>query len=435
MKRFVLTSVCVLFLTAGLISPASGADVRVPPSAPRDLTVSSTGSPVGSVRLSWNPPASVGGSMVRGYRITWVQQPKDAPTRLRIVSSRTRSVVLTALKPGATYLAQVAAYNRFGRGTWSKVTFNVPSTAAHADQLFAVDAKAATLVQFPLTGGPATVALTGVTAPTDLAIDPAGNAYLANNGTVTEVPVDGSTSRTVGSGDGVETDDAGNLYVSGSGGVKKTTPTGRTSAITTTDARYFAVAGDGTVKVLTSDGLIATISTYTAGASTPVVQTVTLRGLPRRVLDDDRGNLYLLEAAVGGSGASFWELIKAGSTSPEYLNTRIAEHGGAVGPDGHFYLAQSATFCFANSEDQGTCTPDRHVADILRYPVGGGTPTSIPVTGLSTSRYVGLSLAVDESGSLYAALLGDQPGLLRYPATGGTPTRLADGQYSLLTIG
>lgn len=373
--------------------------------------------------------------MVRGYRITWVQQPKDGPAGLRIVSSRTRSVVLTALKPGATYVAQVAAYNRFGRGTWSKVTFSVPGAAAHADQLFAVDDEADTLVRFPLTGGPATVALTGVTAPTDLAIDPAGNAYLANSGTVTKVPADGSTSSTVGSGDGVETDDAGNLYVSGSGGLKKTTPTGRTSTITTAGSPYFAVAGDGTVKVLTSDRLITTISTYAAGSGTPEVQTVTLRGLPREVLDDEQGNLYLLEAAVGGSGAFFWELIKAGSASPVYVNTRTAEYGAAVGPDGHFYLAQSATFCFANSEDRGTCTPDRQVADILRYPVGGGSPTSIPVTGLSTSRYVGLSLAVDESGSLYAALLGDKPGLLRYPATGGTPTRLADGRYSLLTVG
>jgi Fibronectin type III domain len=433
MKRFLLFVMLAAFSTVGLVTPASAAS-RQPPSAPRDVLVAQVG-PAGSVQLSWKAPQRLGGAAVKGYRITWVQQPKASPERVRLGSAKARSTVLTGLKPGGSYLAKVAAYSRFGQGPWSKVSFTVAASATHTDQLFAVDTEADTLVRLPLAGGTESTVLTGVTDATDLATDPAGNAYLANNGSVTKVPVDGSAPITVGPGFQVETDQVGNAYLLSSGGIAKVTPAGQTTTTPGTGGGVLAVSRDGIVKTVGAAGETVYITTYPTGGGTPDVQTVSVDGRMRAALDDDRGNVYVNETAVGGSDSTFWELIQPGATSASDVSGRPAEYGVAAGPDGQFYLASSTSFCFAHSEDFGTCTPDRNVTEIQRFPVGGGTPVSVPITGLQTSRYTTMPLAVDANGAIFAAPAGSTPGIVRYPATGGAPTRLTDGQYELLTIG
>ena len=430
MKRVLLAVVCGFLLTVGLVGP-SGATEKAPPTAPQSLTATMTGPT--SVELSWSAPIGYRSAKLTSYTLTWAELGTGRDVGSRKVSASTLSTTLVDLEPGLTYRARVAASHGRGRGPWAQVSFTVPPSTTRAQGLFAVDTVAHTLVRFPLVGGASTTLLTGVDLPGDLAIDPAGNAYLVDDQTVIKVPADGSAPSTFGSGFQVETDDAGYVYVAGSAGVVRTTPAGQTSTITSATG-YLGVTGPGVVKVLAVSSTTGVITTSAPGLPL-TTQALNIDGYLQAMLVDDAGNLYLRTRATGGSGAVFWQLVKPADTLGQSIGPRIAEYAAGLGPDGQFYLGLSGSWCIGNTEDFGTCTPDRNVAEILRFPLGGGSSTGVPITGLRTSRSVTTELAVDGAGFIYGAQQGPTPGLLRYPATGGAPTRLADGTYALLTVG
>ena len=420
-----------LLLALGVVSPAQAATRHDPPSAVRHVAATAEGQDAGSLQVSWKAPKHASRDKVEGYTVTYAKASRPSARERVTVPARKRSVVLRGLAVGQRYVVRVAASNRWGRGPWADVT----AAPAHHEALYAVDEKAHTLVRFATSGkARATTVLTGVSAASDLEVDPFGNAYVATGGAVTEVPLTGAAHE-VGPGTQVETDDAGDVYLGDTTGVTRI-GTGGDRSVVATDAAgdNLSVDGAGVVTVATT-GYDASLTTYAPGAA-PLHRALTAtKG--GRILGDRRGNVYDNTSSGGGAGFAYWVRLAPGATTAEVKSTRNAEYGATVAADDSFYLAQSGSFCPDISENMGTCTPDRQVSSIARYAPDGHLVSDVPTSGFSTRRYLGLDIAVTSTGTLFAANRGsgETPALVRVSSAGGPASRVATGEYGLLAVG
>lgn len=435
MTKHVLVVLVGLLLSVGLVGPAEAAGRHVPPSAPRDVVATAAGQDPGSVRVSWRRPKHSGTGPVRSYVVTYAEASAPSDQQRVVVAADRRATVLHGLAAGQRYVVRVAAVNRWGRGPWARTRVDVPAPT-HQEALFAVDEGAHTLVRFATSGPPdATTVLTGVTGASDLEVDRAGNAYVAADGTVTEVPVSGAP-RVLGAGTQVETDAAGNVYLGSSAGVVELGPDGRRTVVTTDGAgTNLAVDAAGTVTVAT-EGYGASVTTYAPGAE-PVHHDLTTLVKGGRILADSRGTVYDDANSGGGAGFDYWVRIASPTADPVQLGTRSAEYGATVAPDDSFYLAETVSFCPDTSENTGSCTPDRHVSTVARYAPDGHLVSAVPTSGFSTRRYLGVDVAADSTGTLFAADrgVGETPALVRVAPAGGAATRVAAGEFGLLAVG
>ena len=101
-------------------APVTGTTVSaLPPGMPLNLTAATL--ELTEIRLSWQQPASDGGSPIAGYRI---QASQDGATWDNLAASAHPEVLTyshTALSAGSTWHYRVAAINSSGLGPWSKV--------------------------------------------------------------------------------------------------------------------------------------------------------------------------------------------------------------------------------------------------------------------------------------------------------------------------
>jgi hypothetical protein len=96
-----------------------------PASAPRDVIAVASAR---SIDLSWDAPASDGGSPVMGYDVEIASSGQT-----QVLSVDQESTTLLGLAPGATYSLRVAAMTEVGRGDWSapvSVTISAPRVSA-----------------------------------------------------------------------------------------------------------------------------------------------------------------------------------------------------------------------------------------------------------------------------------------------------------------
>ncbi len=83
------------------------------PGAPQDLTPTPGD---GSVNVTWNPPASDGGSPLTGYRITLQQKGSTDPARTCTTGPSGNSCQFTGLTNGLEYVVTAVAVNAVGTG-------------------------------------------------------------------------------------------------------------------------------------------------------------------------------------------------------------------------------------------------------------------------------------------------------------------------------
>jgi hypothetical protein len=112
----------------GAWSATARAAPRWTPTAPISLRAAvapTRGVGPGQVRLTWNPPRSTNGAVIRDYLL---QRSVDGKrwTTIRDGVSTGRSRTVTGLRNGISYRFRVAAVNDVGRGTWSVVVRATP---------------------------------------------------------------------------------------------------------------------------------------------------------------------------------------------------------------------------------------------------------------------------------------------------------------------
>ncbi|MEU1205718.1 serine/threonine-protein kinase PknD [Nocardia sp. NPDC005825] len=208
---------------------------------------------------------------------------------------------------------------------------------------------------------------TGVSLPTDVAVDAAGTVYVTDMGndrvmklaagasTPTPLPFTGLNNP-----QGVAVDTVGNIYVTD-----------------TSNNRVMKLA---------------------AGASTPTSLPFTGLKDPQGVAADTAGNVY-----VSDRGNDRVVKLAAGASTPTPLPfTGLQDpHGVAVDTAGNVYVTELST------------------ERVLKLAAGASTATSLPFTGLKDPQGV----AVDATGDLYVVDWGNQ-WVVRLAAGASTPTPL-----------
>ncbi len=105
------------------------------PSAPRDLTIASTGT--GTIRIAWAEPLRDGGAAVTSYTVT-IDNSITCGTINISTTTRAGSCDATNLVAGTKYSVMVKAVNRVGAGDSALETYTAPAVAAAAVEAPAV---------------------------------------------------------------------------------------------------------------------------------------------------------------------------------------------------------------------------------------------------------------------------------------------------------
>ncbi len=282
--------------------------------------------------------------------------PAQAPESGLVQS--VRADVRFGLTPKQIEFADAQRGNGYVHGDKRKATLFVSDIDADAIRLFSARRKN------PKQNGSIT---TGIDLPVNIAVDPHGTLYVANNGngTVTEYPV-GTTSPSVTlSGaslvdpNGIAVDDGGTVYVTSG-------------------------ASAGSCYVLV----------YPEGASTPSEQ-INGFDLPVGLAIDKKGNLYVGDALEN----VVWKVHK-GSKTPTKLNLSGLDDpvGVAIDPSNNLWVA--------NNEND----------TVLGFHLGHDSPFITITSGLSGPY----SIAFAKSGTLFVGNGFDYPGDVEGYKSGAT---------------
>jgi uncharacterized protein (TIGR03437 family) len=180
--------------------------------------------------------------------------------------------------------------------------------------------------------GTLTQAFSGVTSATDIALDELGNAYVTSGRVVLDITSAGSVTIVAGSG--------GSIYFEGDGGAatsaRLNSPTG--IAIDSAGNWYVADTGNNRIRKITSAGVIGTIAgTGDPGAKGDNgFATVAELNAPRGVAVDSELNIYIADT---GNNA-IRKITPSGIITTAANQFKDPEYV-AAGPDGTLYIADA----------------------------------------------------------------------------------------------
>jgi sugar lactone lactonase YvrE len=386
-----------------------------------------------------------------------------------------------------TTLAGSAAYIGGDDGTGSAARFNFPygATVDSGGNLFVADARSHTIRKITPTGVVTTLAgLTGNSGsddgsggvarfnyPTGVAVDSAGNVYVADkdNHTIRKITPAGAVTTLAGSAGefgsedgagsaarfvyptGVAVDAAGNLYVAdrGNSTIRKITPAGAVTTLTdntgsaarfgdptgvTVDGAgnvYVAEKGNDTIRKITSAGVVTTLA-GSAGqyGSANGTGSVARFSDPWGVAVDTEGNVYVADSGndtfrkitpaavvttVAGSPPQLGSTDGAGSAARFFSPRQVT-----VDDAGNVYVAD-----FGNSTIR-KITP---AGEVTTFAGSAGQYGSADGTGSAARFAIPWAVAADTAGNIYVADYGNHT--IRRITADGEVTTLAGsaGQF------
>jgi len=287
--------------------------------------------------------------------------------------------------------------------------------------------------------------------PTGVAVDGAGNVYVADrsNNLIREIDPSGLVSTLAGNGSvgsanspatssfstpsGVAEDGQQNVYVADQNNnvIRKIDTKGvvttfagngnralvNGTALAASFDMPYAIAVDGSgnlyvseadnvIRKITSSGMVSTLAGSGLTGSTNGVGTVASFNAPTGIAVDNRGNVYVADAGnnlireISPSGVVS---TLAGSGSPGYTDGDVQNQvafnhpvGVAVDGQNNVYVADAGNNVIRIINPTGTTTM-----------AGSGTPGSIDASGLKASFDDPSGIAVDGSGNVYVTDLGD----------------------------
>lgn len=438
MKRVLAVLVAVTVLMAGGSAvAAAAAPAAGMPSPPVAVTVVAGTTPDRAV-LSWSPPSDAVATKVFGYSI--LRDGGDKHLDFWQSAGSPPSTVyrreFVNLYPSTTYTFALKSWSAAGGSAATKVSFTTASTVT-GTTVFAVR-NDGTLVAVPAGGGAATTVATGLgtsdlvtdgravfwadtaahvvrravpgaapttvasglTGPTDLAVDAAGTVWIADGRTVVAVSAAGARS------------------------VRYTSPTS-VSDVTVTRS------GTMTAGLATSSAVELPVATVTAAGqvSTRILQCGGYGYCSTLIASADNA-LWVRIAATGASGFSSWYRFAPGAVTPTGSIDGLGYYAVGLDAASTFRVAATDTFCTSIGENTGSCTPDRTVTRVLTFDAGGAPSATLAVSGLTLSPY-GSEIATAASGAMF---INAAQGLVRLARTGGAATALAAGVYRQVAV-
>jgi hypothetical protein len=395
-------------------------------SAPQPLTVVALDADGNIIVGSGSPTYSA--SLMSGSGWSAATPSSTSPNTIAITPPGTNGSVAT-FSLTASYSDTTCSQS----GAVCSATFTIKNDI---QMLFVAENGANTVTEYapPYTGTPTTIS-NGVSTPQGLALNGAGDLFVANlgatTGAVTEYasPYTGSPT-TITSGvnapEKLAVDGGGNLFVpndSGNTVTEYTSPYTGTPTVTISSGMNtpVAVALDGS-----GDLFVANCGSNCGGSGNGTVTEYAppYTGTPKTISSDVNGPVALVLDSAG----NLFVANAAGGTVTEYASpytgTPTTISSGVNGPwavvlddSGNLFVANCGDGCPGSGSGNGTVTE--------YAPPYTGTPTTI-----SNGVYLPDSIGLDHAGNLFVAnLLGGTIGTVTEyaPPYTGTPTTITNG--------
>lgn len=291
----------------------------------------------------------------------------------------------------------------------------------------AISASGSLYIAAPSYAGTVNQAFGGVPSANDIAVDQNGNAYVTTGQFVLEIASSGAVSAVAGSG--------ASIYYGGDGGAATAarlyTPTG--IAVDSAGNWYVADAGNNRIRKITPAGIISTIAGtgQPGSAGDNGFATVAQLNAPRSVAVDPQLNVYVADTGNNSirviTASGVISTIASQFNDPEYV---------AVAPDGTLYVADAGNNRVVKLSQDGTMsTVTQVVGPVAVLPDSSGNvyisgPTEVVEVsskGTATTVLGGLAaprgLVLTADGSLLISEMGTNVILRLSPA--GAQTTIA----------
>ncbi|WP_295793774.1 putative Ig domain-containing protein [Mucilaginibacter sp.] len=328
-----------------VIKPVGG--YYISPTLPKGLSFNNT---TGSI--SGTPLA---GSPVTGYYLTAYNYTSGVTNTVpmqvnlfppptvsyNIPPPFTKNIAIAPLVPVSTNVGSVSYDSNalsIGAG------FNLPSGVAvdNAGNVYVADKGSGTVDKIQKNGGGTISIGSGITDPTGVAVDGAGNVFVADGaGMVFKIPIGGGATTSIGSGfsspSAVVVDSLGNVFVADNGNntVKKipagsNTPVVIMSGLTSATGVAIDIAGN----IYVADPTSGTIKKIPVGGGAPITIGSGFNQ-PISVAVDAGGNVY-----VGDFNNNAVKIIPADGSAPYAIGSGFSHpYGVAVDGAGNVYTA------------------------------------------------------------------------------------------------